>query len=175
MKIDIFNHLFPQRFWNDFIDVGTDLSGMGKRVQNISTIADLDNRFRVMDEFDDYCQIISLPGPPVEILAGPDKSPDMAKIANDGFAELCEKEKDYFPGWIAQASLAIPEKTIQEAERAMKNGALGVQIYTNVNDAPIDGPEYQQFWARMNELKCPIWVHPSRGARRSPAAAISAK
>ncbi len=56
------------------------------------------------------------------------------------------------------------DQTIQEAERALKNGALGVQIYTNVNDGPIDGPEYQQFWARMNELKCPIWVHPSRGA-----------
>src|SRR5216110_1447958 len=74
VKIDIFNHLFPKRFWDEFINVGDKLGGMGKRVQNISHITDLDNSFRVMDEFGEYVQIISLPGPPVELMGGPDKS-----------------------------------------------------------------------------------------------------
>jgi len=113
VKIDIFNHLFPKRFWNDFIDVGTDLSGMGKRVQNISTITDLDNRFRTMDEFGDYCQIISLPGPPVEILAGPNKSPDMAKIANDGFAELVAKYPARFPAFVACLPMNNPDAALK--------------------------------------------------------------
>src|SRR4051812_17226700 len=73
LKIDIFNHLFPKRFFDEFINVGDKLGGMEKRVQNISHIMDLDNRFRVMDEFGDYFQIISLPGPPVELIADSQK------------------------------------------------------------------------------------------------------
>ena len=94
---------------------------MGKRVQNISTIADLDNRFRVMDEFDEYCQIISLPGPPVEILAGPDKSPDMAKIANDGFAELVAKYPARFPSFVACLPMNNPDAALKEMDRASIN------------------------------------------------------
>ena len=33
-----------------------------------------------------------------------------------------------------------------EAARAMKNGALGVQIYTNVAGRPLDNPEFKPFW-----------------------------
>src|SRR6185369_14021274 len=97
VKIDIFNHLFPKRFFDEFINVGDKLGGMGKRVQNISHIMDLDNRFRVMDEFGDYVQIISLPGPPVELIADSQKSPELAKIANDGFAEIVAKHSKRFP------------------------------------------------------------------------------
>ena len=49
-------------------------------------------------------------------------------------------------------------------ERAIKNGALGVQIYTNVAGKPLDRPEYEQFFAAMNRLGKPIWIHPSRTA-----------
>ena len=41
-----------------------------------------------MDEFGEYCQLLTLPAPPMEMMAGPDKSPEFARIANDGLAEL---------------------------------------------------------------------------------------
>ena len=69
MKIDIFNHFFPKKYFDTYVDVGSDLKDMGKRVQNIRNIMDLDQRFKVMDEFGEYCQILSLPAPPVEVLA----------------------------------------------------------------------------------------------------------
>ena len=75
MKIDIFNHFFPRRFFDEFINVGSGLKDMGKRVQNIPSIVDLDSRFRVLDEFGDVRQVLSLPSPPLEILAPPEKSP----------------------------------------------------------------------------------------------------
>jgi aminocarboxymuconate-semialdehyde decarboxylase len=65
---------------------------------------------------------------------------------------------------VAQVSLAAPDAGVGEAERALKNGALGVQIYTNVAGKPLDRPEYRPFWKRMNELGTPIWLHPARGA-----------
>src|SRR5437870_4648242 len=63
MKIDLFNHFFPKRFLEEFIDGGYAGKDIGKRVRNVPTIGDLDARFRVMDEFEDYCQFLSLPAP----------------------------------------------------------------------------------------------------------------
>ncbi len=75
MKIDIFNHLFPQRFFDEF-DNTSRSKDIGKRVRSMPTIVDLDAEFRVMDVVRrDYCRIISLPMPPLETLAGPDQSP----------------------------------------------------------------------------------------------------
>jgi len=39
---------------------------MGKRVKNIPAIFDLEARFRTMDQFDEYTQLLSLGSPPVE-------------------------------------------------------------------------------------------------------------
>jgi aminocarboxymuconate-semialdehyde decarboxylase len=166
MRLDAYTHFIPQKFLERMNKVAGDHKDIGKRMRGIPAIYDLDVRKKVIDQFKDkdYAQIISYAMPPIEHFAKGDDILEYLKLINDGFAELCENNPDYFPGWIAQVSLAIPEASIKEAERALKMGALGIQIYTNVNDAPLDGPQFDQFWARMNELKCPIWVHPSRGA-----------
>jgi len=164
MRLDAYTHFIPSKFLEKMNKVAGDHKDIGKRMRGIPAIYDLDVRKKVMDQFKDYAQIISYAMPPIEHFAKDDDILEYLKLINDGFAELCEKEKSYFPGWIAQVSLAIPEESIKETERAMKNGALGIQIYTNVNDRPLDGKEFDQFWARMNELKIPIWVHPSRAA-----------
>ena len=44
MKIDIFNHFFPKRYFDEYINVGASLKDLGKRVQSMPTIADLDAR-----------------------------------------------------------------------------------------------------------------------------------
>ena len=108
MKIDIFNHLFPERFFNEFINVGSSFKDMGKRAQNVYAIANLDERFRVMDEFGDYCQVLSLPSPPIEAYAGPDKSPHVARVANDGLAELVAKYPKRFIAFAAALPMNNP-------------------------------------------------------------------
>jgi aminocarboxymuconate-semialdehyde decarboxylase len=144
MKIDIFNHFFPKKYFDTYVDKGSDLKDMGKRVQSIRNIMDLDNRFRVMDEFGEYCQVLSLPAPPVEILAGPDQSPTLAKVANDGLAELVAKYPQRFLGFVACLPMNNPREMMNEMDRATKQlGALGVQIYTNVAGKPLDLPEFQ--------------------------------
>ena len=50
-------------------------------------MVDLDERFRMMDLFDDYVQLLSLAAPPIEALGPPDQSPELARIANDAMAE----------------------------------------------------------------------------------------
>jgi hypothetical protein len=40
-------------------------------VQQFPAVTDLDERFRVMDSFDEYCHILSLSSPPIEISVDP--------------------------------------------------------------------------------------------------------
>jgi predicted TIM-barrel fold metal-dependent hydrolase len=58
-----------------------------------------------------------------------------------------------------------PDAVVTEALRAVDTlGASGVQIYTNVNGAPLDGPELTDFFDTMVKRDIGIWMHPARGA-----------
>ena len=144
----------------------SDYQDMGKRVALATGAPHLDVRKKIVDGHKDYAQILptrsrrsrTLPKRHAQIN-------EFCRMINDGFAELCAKEADHFPGWVAQISLDAPDCGVGEAERAVKElGALGVQIYTNVAGKPLDRPPYLPFWNRMNELGTPIWMHPIRGA-----------
>ena len=164
MKIDIFNHIFPERFFAEFLKVASNLKDMGKRVRNISTMVDLDARFRMMDEFGEYCQVISLASPPLEAFAGPETSPHLARIANDGMAELVNRYPARFPGFAACLPMNNPAAAEQELERAVtKLGALGVQIFSNAAGKPLDSPEFEPLFAELALRDLAIWLHPARG------------
>jgi len=138
---------------------------MHKRVRNIPCIVDLDERFRIMDMFDEYAQIICLGSPPIEVFGPPPISTDMAKLANDGMAELVQKYPDRFPGFIASLPMNDPKGLLAEANRAIKDlGAVGVQVFTNVLGRPLTKPETMPLFDLMAELDRPIWMHPARGA-----------
>jgi uncharacterized protein len=166
MRVDAYTHFFPKRIHDTLIAMAGDYKDMGKRVRSLPALFDLDVRKKIVDGHKDYRQILAYPQPPVEKFAKTGAEADAyCRIINDGFAELIAKEKDHFPGWVAQVSLAAPDCGVAEAERAIKKlGALGVQIYTNVAGKPLDRPEYRPFWKKMNELGAPIWLHPTRGA-----------
>jgi predicted TIM-barrel fold metal-dependent hydrolase len=138
---------------------------MHKRVRNIPSIVDLEERFRIMDRFEDYTQVICIGSPPIEGFGLPPLSTDMAKLANDGMAELVQKHPDRFPGFIASLPMNDPEGLLSEAERAIKNlKAVGVQIFTNVLGRPLTRPETMPLFDLMAKMDRPLWMHPARGA-----------
>jgi len=165
MKIDLFNHFFPQPFFDRFIAAGYAGKDMGKRVRNVPAIADLDARFRLMDEFGDYCQFLSLPSPPLEVMAGPDESPELARVANDGLAGVVRKYPDRFIGFAASLPLNHPDASLRELDRAVSQlGARGIQIFTNINGKPLDSPEFLPLFEECTRRDLAIWMHPARGA-----------
>jgi len=165
VKIDIFNHFYPKRFYDQYVNLGASFKDMGKRVQAISHIADIDQRLRAMDEWPDLRQVLTLPQPPVETLAGPDKTPAMARMANDGFAELVQKHPDRFIAFGACVPMNNPDATLKEMDRAITQlGAKGIQLYTNINGKALDAPEFQPVFGEMARRNLPIWLHPTRGA-----------
>ena len=104
--------------------------------------------------------------PPIGTWTPPDKAEEVARIANDGLKELCDKYPDQFAGFVAEVPLTAADAGARESERAIKElGACGVQIVTNVGGKPLDRPEFEPFFAKMNALKMPVWVHPTRTAK----------
>lgn len=165
-KVDIFTHFFPAGYYKRMLELAGAHKDMGKRVRNIPGLRDLDLRFRVMDRFGgDYQQILSMPSPPIEVLAAPREQIDLARIGNDGFAELVAAHPDRFPGFVASLPMGDPGATLAEARRAVEQlGACGVQIFTNVNGRPLTSPEFLPLFDLMAELDRPLWMHPARGA-----------
>jgi len=168
-KIDIFNHIQPEKYFSKVLDVGSHAKDMGKRTRGVPLLRDLDARFRTMDEFGEgYCQVITIPGPQPAILAGPDASPELARIGNDGLAELVEKYPDRFIGFAATLPMNNPDAAVAETHRAIKDlGASGIEVFTNVAGKPLDLPDYAPIWDTMAEYDLPVWIHPSRGAHQT--------
>jgi predicted TIM-barrel fold metal-dependent hydrolase len=165
VKIDIFNHIYPQRFYAEFLTLAPGLKDMGKRVRNIPVLVDLDARFRMMDEFGEYCQVISLPTPPLESYAGPDTSPRLAAIANDGLAELVSRYPERFIGFAATLPMNNPDAAVKELERVVTQlGGLGVQLLSNAGGKPLDSPELLPLFEEIARRDAVIWLHPARGA-----------
>ena len=166
MKLDIFNHIFPKIYYDKMMAVNPNLADIGKRVREVPVLVDLDARFRMMDEFEDYAQVICLTAPPFDLLAGPDVTPELARVANDGMAEYVAKYPNRFPAFIASLPLDNPDAAVQEIDRAVKDlKTVGVQVFTCVQDKPLDLPEFKPLFAKMAEHDLPIWVHPTRTAK----------
>jgi predicted TIM-barrel fold metal-dependent hydrolase len=167
MKLDAFCHVMPRPVF-DRLAAMTDTpaaANIRNRIEGIPAIVDLDVRFRQLEEFgDDYRQIISLPAPAPEDLGGPEVSRAFVREANDELAGLVDRHPEHFAGWVAAVAMNDPDAAVAEAERAVGMGALGAQIYTNVNGHPLDEERFEPFWAKMAELDRLIWVHPSRNA-----------
>jgi aminocarboxymuconate-semialdehyde decarboxylase len=165
VKIDIFNHIFPRPFFDKMMEVAPTHKDMGKRVREVPVLVDLDARFRVMDQFGEYAQVISLASPPLEAIASPDLSPELARIANDGMAEYVSKYPVRFPGFIASLPMNNPDAFPKEIDRAVGElGAVGIQLFSNVNGRPLDLPEFRPLFQKMAQVDLPIWIHPARGA-----------
>ena len=165
-KIDVFNHIFPAPFYKLMMRVAGDFKDIGQRVRGIPMLVDLDERFRVMDQFGpDYRQILSLASPPLEVLGGPEVSTQLAQAANDGMADLVRRHPDRFPGFVASLAMNAPDDIVTEAHRAINDlGACGVQVFTNVNGQPLTTPEIRPLFSALVEHDLPIWLHPARGA-----------
>jgi len=163
-KIDIFPHIFPKAFFDRMLEVAKDKEAI-KRWLNIPVLYDLDARLRMMDEFGpDYQQVLTLSLPALEYLAPPDESPELARLANDGMAEICARYPERFPGFVASLPMNNVRACLDEMTRTIETmGARGIQIFTNVNGRPLDEPEFTPIFERMHAYDLPIWMHPTRG------------
>src|SRR5687768_68582 len=165
VKIDVFNHFFPKVFFDRYIAGGAAGKDMGKRMASVKAAVDLDERFRLMDEFGDLRQVLTIAQPPLEAIADPETSPTLAAIANDGLAELVAKYPERFIAFGASLPLNNTDACLREIERSVDHlGACGVLVYTNVNGAPLDRPEFQPIFDEVARRDIAVFLHPARGS-----------
>jgi predicted TIM-barrel fold metal-dependent hydrolase len=164
-KIDIFPHIFPKSYFDKMLEIIPNKAAI-RRWTAIPVLFDLDARLRMMEEFGpDYQQILTLSMPAVEFVAPADKSPELARIANDGMAEIVAKHPKRFPAFVASVPMNNVKATLEEITRAVeKLGARGIQIFTNVNGRPLDDPELALIFEKMHSYDLPLWMHPTRPA-----------
>jgi len=137
----------------------------GETPINYKMLVDLDARFRVMDEFEGYRQILSIAGPPPEVIA-PHAAEELSVIVNDALAELVRKHPDRFAGAVGSLPMNNPERACREVERLMGIGLNGVQIFSNVNGKPLDLPEFRPIFATLEKHRAAVLLHPSRSQQR---------
>ena len=163
--VDIYCHIAPEKFFQEMNRIAPRLGNIAARLRGVKKLFDLDERFREMDQFGDYRQIISLPNPPIEDFAPGAVGLELARIGNDAMAELCARHPQRFPTFVAALSLTDVAGSVAEARRAVKElHAGGVQIFTNVAGRPLDEGTFEAIFATMAELDLPIWLHPARTA-----------
>jgi aminocarboxymuconate-semialdehyde decarboxylase len=164
-KIDVFPHILPRRYFDRMLAVAPPGLALQKRMSGIPALVDVDLRLRIMDRYEGYVQVLTLASPPIEVVAGPRASPDLARLANDEMAALVARHPDRFPGFVASLPMNNPDAALAEIDRALDTlGATGVQMFSNVAGRPLDAPEYRPLFARMAERGLPIWLHPARPA-----------
>jgi predicted TIM-barrel fold metal-dependent hydrolase len=165
VKIDVFPHILPPRYFRRMLEVAPPGMALQKRMSGIPALVDLEERFRIMDRHEGYRQVLTLANPPIEVVGGPDFAPDLARLANDAMAEIVERHPDRFSAFVASLPMNNPEAAVREIDRAIGDlGATGVQMFSNVAGRPLDAPELQPLFARMAERRLPIWLHPARPA-----------
>ncbi len=164
-KIDVFNHIWPKPFFEALVAHLGEMTDIAMRSGAVPMMTDLDRRFAVMDMFgEDYVQILSLASPPLEKVAGPEKAVELSRIGSDSMAELCQRHPDRFPGFIGTVPMNHPEAMVGESRRAIEElGAVGMQIFSNVDGRPLDLPEFEPFFEFMARTGKPVWLHPARG------------
>jgi uncharacterized protein len=165
--LDIFNHFMPSPYFERLQKLAP-THAVATAFPRLRTLWDIDARLKLLDQFGDLQQVLSLANPPLEYLGSPNETPDLARMANDGLAELCRRHPDRFPTFIASLPMNNIEASLAEIDRAVTQlGAKGVQVFTNVAGAPLSDAMYRPIFARMVAHDLPVWVHPMRGPQFS--------
>jgi predicted TIM-barrel fold metal-dependent hydrolase len=125
-----------------------------------------DKRIAEMDKHGVETMILSLNAPAVQKIDNVQKAAEVARRANDLLAEQMTKRPKRFAGFAALA-MQDPELAARELERCVKDlgfkGAL-VNGYSQVgskdNAVYYDIPQYRPFWATVEKLDVPFYLHP---------------
>jgi uncharacterized protein len=162
--LDVFTHFMPKPYLDRLADL---IPGhpVLTAFPRLKTLWDVDARRKLLDEFDGLQQVLSLANPPIELIAPPDRTPDIARRANDSLAEVCSKHSDRFPTFIASLPMNNVQATLGEIDRAIELGARGVQVFTHVAGEPLSSGKFRPVFRRMMEHDLPVWVHPMRTAQ----------
>jgi predicted TIM-barrel fold metal-dependent hydrolase len=162
MKIDIFAHILPSKYLDAVDKLTTSGSFLKGWVKDAPTLSDLDSRFRIMDKYEGYVQVLTISG--AHKMNNLPEAAELAKIANDEVAELISRYPDRFVAGVATLPMNNMDAALMEVDRAINELKFrGAEIWAPTNGKPIDLPEFLPLYEKMSQYDLPIWIHPTRG------------
>jgi uncharacterized protein len=164
LKIDIFSHISTLKYRDALAKLDNlDPQFKERAIMFASTLSNLEERFGWMDQFDGYTNVLTLAEPPLEKIADPYKTAELAVIANDSLAELVAKYPDRFIAAVAVLPMNNIDAALREVDRAISELKMkGILIYSNINGKPLDSHEFLPLYEKMVKYDLPIWIHPAR-------------
>jgi aminocarboxymuconate-semialdehyde decarboxylase len=172
MKIDVHTHFMPEKMaqmlekrsrfpYTKFVDGTYHLHCcQGLTFPMVSSFYDMQKKLADMDEVGIDVAILSLAIPGPELLGG-SQADEMAQLVNDLLAELIAAHPNRFWGY-ATLGFGDIEASLKELDRCLFTLKFrGLQLYSNLNGKPLDAPEFHPIFARMAELRRPIFIHPT--------------
>ena len=84
----------------------------------------------------------------------------VGRAQNEGIAEICAGYAGRFVG-LATLALQHPELAVEQLEEGVNElGLRGGSIGSSVGSEQLGDPKFDPFWAKVEELDVPIWLHP---------------
>lgn len=161
MIIDVFCHITPPKYVEKLSTMINPAIIKEMPHANLHGLIDLDLRFKVMDQFPDMRQVLTLTNPPPENILPHDQAIEMSQRVNDEMAELVQKYPNRFLGAVACLPMNDVDAALKEFDRAVHQlGMKGFQVFTNIMGRNIDDPEFEPVFAKAAEYDVPVWLHP---------------
>ena len=121
---------------------------------------DIDYRAAVMDAERVDTQLLSLTTPGTHVEA-PALAVTLARLVNDGFAEIARKYPGRFLG-IGTLPLCDPAASAKELERVCRQlGFCGAMVFSNIDGVALSDPRFRPVWETANDLGAVIHIHPT--------------
>jgi aminocarboxymuconate-semialdehyde decarboxylase len=171
MIIDVHTHMYPSDYLAAMQKVGKEMqvTQMGERkvivkgevpvVALTEAMWNPELRLKEMDALGVNLQVLSLTFPSVNFV-NPHDGLLLAQAANNTFAELQQRYSGRFVG-LASVPLKDVISATAELKRAINDLKLkGVCILSNIDGVPIDRKEFWPFFAAVEELAVPLFIHP---------------
>ena len=168
MIIDVFCHIITAKYLegrNKKASAGWAATRGSTYLQAAPSLWDLDSRFRIMDRYSEYMQVLTIAAPSVETITKASDTIELARIANDEMAELVMKYPERFAAAVACLPLNDIDATLSEIDRAINELSFrGIEIPSDINGKPLDSPELMPIYEKMAYYNLPILIHPQRDA-----------
>jgi predicted TIM-barrel fold metal-dependent hydrolase len=146
-KIDAFAHILPRAYLErlerqlEHTMAPSRLDYYREGVFSFDPVlTDLDARWRKVEPYGDYAQVLVLAGPPLEEVGPPQVAAELARLANDELAQLVQRFGDRFAGFAA----ALPLSDVDLALRQLVIAHHGGGLVPHFSARLAMGPGYRQ-------------------------------
>ena len=165
MRIDVFAHVLPERFYAKMRAIEPSIPKVYAFFNN-PVLTDMDLRRSYWDGASK--QVISFVNALPEDYVGPQEAATLCREANDELLEVLRANRDMFDAAVGM----VPMNNIEEAVAIVREQVVaepdmvGIQIFTRALGKSIADPEFRPLFAALAETGVPAWLHPVFDARK---------